>query len=204
VGVHALLVTNNYFPQVTKELVEYLASAKNRQIVQSHVADLLEEQKKKDHRNELVNLQKNPWEFRRELLLWSGFSPDQSKLKDRILALDPKSKTPVQLDSNEMNLVWDYWKTHEDEVPPIKIVKPTTPAAFRDYLQSDARKAFQKPWWKSWILDVLVLGIVFLVLFGLFCRNRKKPQTHEKPRCDLCRNRNCPSLDYWCCADGPS
>jgi TRAP transporter TAXI family solute receptor len=183
VGVHALLVTNNYFPQVTKELVEYLANAKNRQIVQSHVAELLEEQKKKDHRSELVNLQNNPWEFRREVLLWSDLSPDQSKLRDRILALDPKSKTPVQLDSNEMNSVWDYWKTHEDDVPPIKIMKPTTPVAFRDYLQSDARKAFQKPWWKSWILDVLVLGIAFLVLVGLFCRNRKKlsPKLMKNP-----------------------
>jgi hypothetical protein len=110
-------------------------------------------------------------------------SPDQSKLKDRILKLDPKSKTPVQLNSNEIYSVWYYWKTHEDQVPPIKIMEPTAPAAFRDYLQSDARKAFQNQWWKSWILDVLVLGVVFLVLFGLFCRNRRKlgPKLMKNP-----------------------
>jgi TRAP transporter TAXI family solute receptor len=177
VGVQALLVTNKDFPDVTSELVDYLSSAKNLQVVQAHVADLLETQKKEGHRIELDYLKNNPREFRRELLIWSSLSLDQEELKKTIsekIERAIKSKIPVQLDPNETDLVWGYWKTHEDQDPPIKIMELTTPAAFRDYFQSDARKAFQSPWWKSWILDVLVLAVVFLVLFGLVCRNRKK------------------------------
>jgi TRAP transporter TAXI family solute receptor len=174
VGVQALLVTNNDFPAETKKLVDYLANAKNRQIVQSRVAKLLEEQKAQDHEDEFNNLQEHPKEFKREVLLWYDLSKDQQKLKEQILELDPKSKNSVVLDPYQKSLVFDYWRTHEDEVPPINIMGLTTPAPFRDHLQSDARKAFQNLWWKSWILDVLVLGVVFLVLFVLFCRNRKK------------------------------
>jgi uncharacterized protein len=178
VGVQALLVTNNDFRYVTSKLVEYLSSAKNRQVVQAHLANLLETQKREGHLKELEYLKSHPREFRRELLIWHALSPDQEKLKNKISekidgAISLKSKIPV-LDPNETDLIWDYWKTHEDQVPPIKIMELTTPAAFRGYLQTDSGKAFQSPWWKSWILDVLVLGVVFLAVFGLFCRNRKK------------------------------
>jgi TRAP transporter TAXI family solute receptor len=177
VGVQALLVTNKDFPDVTRELVEYLSSAKNRQVVQAHVADLLETQKKEGHRIELDYLKNNPRDFRRELLVWSSLSPNQGQQKKKIsekIEQAIKSDTSVGLEPNETDLVWNYWKTHEDQDPPIKIMELTTPAAFRDYLQSDAQKAFQSPWWKSWILDVLVLGVVFLAVFGLFCKNRRK------------------------------
>ncbi len=177
VGVQALLVANKEFPDVTRELVGYLSSAKNRQVVQAHVADLLETQKKEGHRIELDKLKKNPREFRRELLVWSSLNPSQEKLKKKIsetIEQAIKSDTSVQLDPDETDLVWGYWKTHEDQDPPIKFMGLTTPAAFKVYLQEDAQEAFQNRWWESWILDVLVLGVVFLALFALFYRNRKR------------------------------
>jgi len=190
VGVQALLVTNNNasFSDVIQRFVKFLASGENRRTLGALVHERQKEQQRTDHEHELQALQSRPKNFRLELLRWPTLPSKQEKEKQKILhkverVIDREPRKFVELDADEMNFVWDYWKNHEDEVPPIQIMQLATPSAFRDHMQSDAQATFRSEWWNSWILEVTVLVAGCLALVGLFCLKREKlgPRLMKNP-----------------------